>query len=149
MMVSHRRCIFVGIWTVTWTLIPFGWYIGKIAGVSDWRSVLCCVARMSCLPEFPDTACLKYFRDIGRKCVLDLNAGETYTRVWSPECGLGTHCRVAVVPSDTVAQVRGCTRMRGKWTFPGRNTGCTGSRCFPGRDEVRGRLRLYKAGLCG
>ena len=44
-----------------------------------------------------------------------------YIRVQSPECGLETvaqmppfpHCRVAVVPSDTVAQVRSCTRMRG------------------------------------
>ena len=24
--------VFVGLWTVTWTLIPFGWYIGKITG---------------------------------------------------------------------------------------------------------------------
>ena len=105
-------------------------------------SILCCVARMSRLPEFLDTACLKYFRDIGKKCVLDLNAGGTYSRVMPPECGLETvapmppfqHCQVAVVPSDTVAQVRGCTRMRGKWTFPGRNTGCARSGCLPGQD---------------
>ena len=78
--------------------------------------MLCCTN----LPEFPDTACLKYFRDIGKKCVLDLNAGETYTRVRSPECDLETvaqlppfqHFGVAVVPSDTVAQVCGCTQMR-------------------------------------
>ena len=32
MMDSHQGCVFVGLWSVTWTLIPFGWYIGKIAG---------------------------------------------------------------------------------------------------------------------
>ena len=71
--------------------------------------------------------------------------------VRSPECGLETvaqmppfpHCRVEVVPSDTVAHVRGCTRMRRKWTFHRRNTGFAGSRCFPGRDEVSGRLGVY------
>ena len=75
-------------------------------------------------------ACLKYFRNIGKKWVLDLNPGETYAPVWSPECGLETvapkppfpHCRVEVVPSATVTQVRGCTWMRGKWPFPGKNT---------------------------
>ena len=102
------------------------------AGLSVWRRVLCGVARMSCLLEFPDTAWLKCFRDIGKKCVLDLNTGEAYTPVQSPESGVETvarmpfflHCQVAVVPYDTVVPVRGCTRMRGKWTFPGRNTGC-------------------------
>ena len=32
MMDSHRGCVFVGLWSATWTLIPFGWYIGNIAG---------------------------------------------------------------------------------------------------------------------
>ena len=94
---------------------------GSHTGISVWRRVLCSIARLSRLPVFPDTACLKYFRILGRKCVLDLNAGETYTPVWSPECGLETvppkppfpHCRVQVVPSAMVAQVRGCTQMRG------------------------------------
>ena len=53
--------------------------------------------------------------------MLDLNAGGTYTRVRPPECGLETvaqmppiqHCWVAEVPYDMVAQVHGCTRMRG------------------------------------
>ena len=31
---------------------------GSCTGVSDWRSVLCCVALLSRLPEFPDTDCL-------------------------------------------------------------------------------------------
>ena len=100
--------------------------------------------------ELPDTACLKYFSDIGKKCVLDLNAGETYTPVQSPESDVETvarmpffpHCQVAVMPYDTVVPVRGT------WTFPGRNTGCAEIRCSPGR-EVRGRLGLYKAGLGG
>ena len=80
---------------------------------------MCGVARMSCLPEFPDTACLKNFRDIGKKYVLDLNAGETYTPVQSPEGGVETvarmpffpHCQVAVVPYEMVTPVRGSTRM--------------------------------------
>ena len=29
---SHQGCVFVGLWSATWTLIPFGWYIGKVAG---------------------------------------------------------------------------------------------------------------------
>ena len=83
---------------------------------------------------------LHCFDDVGKNCVLDLNTGGTYTRVRPPECGLEMvaqmppiqHCRVAKVPSDMVAQVRGCTRMRG----------------FPGQDGLHGRLGLYKAGLC-
>ena len=58
------------------------------------------------------------------------------------------YCWVAEMLSDTVAQKCGCTQMCGKLTFPGRYTGCTGSGYFPGRDEVHGRLSLYKAGLC-
>ena len=73
------------------------------------------MARMSCLPEFPDAAWLQCFRDIGKKCVLDLNAGETHTPVQTPESGVETvawmpffpHCQVAV------PQVRCCTRMSG------------------------------------
>ena len=102
---------------------------GSHIGVSVWRNMLCCVARLSRLPEFPDTACLKYFRNIGKKCVLDLNAGETYTPVWSPECCLETvapkqpHCRVEVVLSAMVTQVSGCTQMRG----------CMGNEHSPGK----------------
>ena len=116
--------------------------------------MLCCVARLSHLPEFPDTACLKYFRNIGKKCVLDLNAGETYTPVWSPECGLETvapklpfpHCWVEVVPSAMVAQVRGCTRKRG-YAGNGHSPGETqdalevgvspGERCVEDSDYIR------------
>ena len=93
---------------------------------------MCSVARLSRMSVLPDMGCLKSFMELGRQCVLDLNAGETYTPVWTPECGLETippkppfpPCRVVVMPSATVAQVRGCTRMRGEWTFPGRDTGC-------------------------
>ena len=37
---------------------------GSHTGVSVWRRVPCCVAPLSRLPEFSDTACLKYFRNI-------------------------------------------------------------------------------------
>ena len=81
---------------------------------------MCSVARLSRMPVLPDTGCLKSFGKLGSECVLELNAGETYTPVWSPECGLETippkppfpPCRVVVVPSATVAQVCGCMRMR-------------------------------------
>ena len=50
-----------------------------------------------------------------------MNVGETYTPVWTPGCGLEMvplkppfpPCCVVVLPSATVAQVRGCSRMRG------------------------------------
>ena len=93
---------------------------GSRTGVSDLRSILCCVALLSRLPEFPDTDCLNCFSAVGKNCVLDLNARGTHSRVGPPECGLEMvaqmlpiqHCRVAEVPFDTVAQVRSCTRMR-------------------------------------
>ena len=108
---------------------------GSPTGVSVWRRVLCGVARMLCLPEFPDAVWLQQFWDIGKKCILDLNVGETYTPEQTPKSGVETvarmpffpHCQVAVVPYDTVAQVSGCTRM-----FPWRNTGCAKIWCSPG-----------------
>ena len=101
---------------------------------------------MSCLPEFPDTACLKYFRDIGKKCVLDLNAGETYTPVQLPESGVETvarmpffpHCQVAVMPYDTVAPVCGCTRMRG----------CAGNVHSPGETQDVRKLGVPPGEKC-
>ena len=150
-----------------WTLIPFGWYVGTIAGMMRLGLVLeyltggAFYVVLSRLPEFPDTDCLNCFRAVGKNCVLDLNSRKTYNRVRTPECRLETvvqmppiqRGRVAEVPSDTVAQVRGCTRMRG----------CVGNGHFPGEtqdarevgvspdqmeDGVHGRLGLYKAGLC-
>ena len=35
-------------------------------------------------------------------------------------------------------------RLRGKWTFPGRSPGCARSGCFPGRDDVRGKLGINR-----
>ena len=29
---SHQWCVLMGLWSVMWTLILFGWHIGKIAG---------------------------------------------------------------------------------------------------------------------
>ena len=89
--------------------------------VSVWKSILCGVARMSRLPEFPHMDCLKYFREVGKNCVLAVNAGGTYTRVRPHECSLEAvaqippfqHCWVAEVPSDTVMTGSGCTRKRG------------------------------------
>ena len=45
---------------------------GYRAGTSDWRSVLCCVACLSRLPEF-----LKFFDDLGKNCVMDFSARGT------------------------------------------------------------------------
>ena len=47
---------------------------GYRAVTSDWRSVLCCVALMSRMPEFPDTDRLNCFNEIGKNCVMDLSA---------------------------------------------------------------------------
>ena len=95
---------------------------GSRTGVSAWRSVLCGAAR---------------FSDIGRDCVLDLNAWGTCPRVRLPDCGLETfaqmppiqqNCLISEVLSGAVAPVLGCVRetdiprarhrMRGKWVLP-------------------------------
>ena len=95
---------------------------GYRAGASDWRSVLCCVALMSRLPEFPDTDCLNGFNEIGKSCVMDLNDWGPCPQVGPPECGLETFaqassnrqkCLVSEVSSDAITQVRGRARMRG------------------------------------
>ena len=86
-----------------------------------------------------ETDCLNCFCDVGENCVLDLSVPGKYPRVRPPGCGLETfarmppilYCRVVEVLSDTVVQSCSCARLRGKWTFPGRNTGCVGSGCFP------------------
>ena len=95
---------------------------GYRAGASDWRSVLCCVALMSRLPEFPDTDCLNCFSEIGKNCVMDLNAWGPCPLVGPPECGLETFaqlssnlqkCLVSEVSSDAIVLGRGRARMRG------------------------------------
>ena len=47
---------------------------GSRAGVSAWRSVLCGIALMSCLPECPVNDGLKSLKDLGRNCIMDLSA---------------------------------------------------------------------------
>ena len=79
----------VSLWMVYWEGRR-GVETGSHTGVSAWRSVLCGAARLSRLPEFPDTDCLNCFSDIGRDCVLDLNAWGTCPRVRPPECGMAT-----------------------------------------------------------
>ena len=101
------------------------------AGASDWKSVLRCVACLSRLPEFPDRDCLKCFDDIGNNCIMDFNAWGTCPQVRTPGCSLETcartlptrqECLGSDVPSGTVAQLRGCTQMRG----------CAECGCSPG-----------------
>ena len=96
---------------------------------------MCSVARLSRMLVLLDTGCLRSFGDLRRACVLDLNAGEMYAPVRMPGGGLETvppkppfpPCCVVVLPSATFAQVRGGSRMRGEWTFPGWDTGCAES----------------------
>ena len=57
------------------------------------------------------------------------------------------YCRVAELISILIAIGRGCTRMRGKWTFPGHNPRCGKSGCFPDRDDVRGKTREGKSSV--
>ena len=86
--------------------------------------------------------------------VLDLNAGRHILQcnrlkvVWRRLLGCRYFCIARwqwclTRRSRQCAVVRGRAdaRLRGKWTFPGRNAGCAEIRCSPGR-EVRGRLGL-------
>ena len=93
---------------------------------------MCSVARLSRRPVLPDTGCLRSFRNLGRVCVLDLNAGETYAPVWMSGGDSETvppkppfpPCCVVVLPSAMVAQVRGGSRRRGR-TGNGHSSGGT------------------------
>ena len=94
-----------------------------LAGASDWRSVLHCIALMSCLPEFPDIDCPKCSDDIGRNCIMDFSAGGTCPRVRTPGCGLKTFAQTLPTRQEClvnekssgggVARMRGCAWMRG------------------------------------
>ena len=62
----------------------------------------------------------------------------------------GRHCRVAVVPSDTVAQVRGLyADGAGNGHSPGETQDAREVGASPVEMKCAERLRLYKAGLCG
>ena len=63
---------------------------GSHAGLWDWRSILCDVARLSRMPEFPDTDCLNCFRNVGKICMLNLNVRGTYPSIGPPGGGLET-----------------------------------------------------------
>ena len=78
------------------------------------------------LPALSEVCSLAVLGEVGRECVLDLNTGETYTPVWSPQYGLKTIPPKPPFPPCRVV-VRGCARMRGEWTFPGRDTRCAES----------------------
>ena len=104
---------------------------GSRPGIDIWRKVMSSIARLSRMPVLPVTGCS---RSLGRACVLDLNAGETYTPVWMPGGDLETvppkplfpPCCVVVLPSATVAQVCGGSRLREEWTS-GWDSGCVES----------------------
>ena len=53
---------------------------GSRTGVSDWRRVLRCVAR---LPEFPVNKGRKCFDDLGKNCIMDFNARGTLSPSYS------------------------------------------------------------------
>ena len=90
-------------------------------GISIWRDVLCCIARLSRMPVLPVTGYSRSFRGLGRTCILDLNAGESkapvrimgderqtdFPRPQFPPCG------VRVLPSASATLVRGDWRRRG------------------------------------
>ena len=61
---------------------------GSHAGVSAWRSVLCGIARMSCLPEFPVNNGLKCLKYLERNCIMDISAGGTLSPSESDPTGL-------------------------------------------------------------
>ena len=85
-------------------------------GVSDWRSVLCCVALLSSMAEFPDTGCLNCFHDVGKNCVLDFNTRECIpalgrlSAVWRR---LLRCCLFGIARWQRCCLIQSCTRMRG------------------------------------
>ena len=46
-------------------------------GMAIWRVMLCSVVRLSHRPVLPATGYLKSFGDLGRTCIMDLNAGKS------------------------------------------------------------------------
>ena len=111
---------------------------GSRTKIAIWRDVLCCVARFSRMPVIPVTGYLRYFRGLGRTCILDLNEGETKVPVRMMRDESGTDfpslqfppCGVRVLP------------------FPGRQmhdrSGFSPGEPYPGR-EVCGRIGLTRA----
>ena len=103
---------------------------------------MCSVARLSHMPVLPDTGCLKSFGELGRECVLDVNAGETYTPyifLQIRHFHLVAWWWCLLLQSRRCEVIRGCVDARGIDIE---------SCFFPGR-EVHGRTGLYKAGLGG
>ena len=103
---------------------------GSRPEISIWRNVLCSVARLSRMPVFPVTGCLRSFSDLGRACVLDFNAGESDIPVCMPRGGMETvssrppfrPSSVRLMPSAMVTLVCGGSRRRG----------CAGNGHYPG-----------------
>ena len=142
---------------------------GSRPGISIWSNVMCSISRLSRRPVLLVTGCLRSFRDLGRACVLDLNAGETYAPVWLSGGGLETvppkppfpPCWLVVLPSATITQVCGGSRRRGcagnghspGGTLVARKDSSQGEKCaaelgFPRARGAR-KKRLYMAGLGG
>ena len=53
---------------------------GSHTGLSDWRRVLRCVARMSRLAELPVNNGRKCFADLGKNCIMDISARGTLSQ---------------------------------------------------------------------
>ena len=95
---------------------------GPQAEVWDWRSVICGIARLSRLPELPNSDYPDRFWDIGMTNVLDLSVRGMLSPVGSPGGGIETvdrsppllpYCRMAELMSISIAIGCGCTRMPG------------------------------------
>ena len=129
---------------------------GSRPGIAICRDVLCGIARLSSMPVFPVTGCLRSFRGLGKTWVLDLNTGESkapvrmlgdemetvFPRPQFPPCG------VRVLPSATVTLVSGGSRRHGcagNGHSPSEKlrdrSGFSPGELYPGR-EVRGRIGL-------
>ena len=86
---------------------------------------MCSAAQLSRMPVLPDTDCLRSFGDLGRECVLDLNAGEMHTPVWTAWMWFGDDSSRAAVSALLWGGVAVCHsragarhRLRGKLIFP-------------------------------
>ena len=93
---------------------------GSRAGVWDWRSVLCDVAQLSRMLEFPDTDCLNCFLNVGKICMFGECIPALIAWVRSGDgCSIAAYC---VLPVGCLIRSRKGPVVRG----------CAGSGCFPG-----------------
>ena len=102
---------------------------------------MCSVARLSRMPVLPDKDCLRSFGDLGRECVLDLNAGEMYTPVWTAWMWFGDDSSRAAVSSLLWGGVALCHSRAGA-------RGCADNGHSPGETQVARKVDFSPGEMC-